>query len=811
MRPLAPALALALACVCASTGACGGSESARPAHPTSPTAAASGGSGAPGAPSAARACATPPATPLAPLSTTSTFPSAEFQASRDGHVVVARATPAEVQVWNVPKGVKVATLGSTVPIDHFALRPDGRALATFSDGHLVARDLEHGTWKPLPIDPGSVTGLRWTSDGRLLVVGRTSATDFVDAAGGKVASTVPALAVPGGVAPDGRSMLARDGVMLDAASRAVRWKSPTAPAAAAFSDDGRLVALSTEKPDDPSHTSTTITVVDAATGAKRWTVTAGGRATGVTLNRDGASLAAFDSGSDKPGAQRGVTLWTRGKRVHAWASGDERREAHPSFSADGTRLAFLSTHVGPMGNYDYRIDFVHSADGTPVRLAETPAVAPEIWSDMFTGPLTWTDDGRSLLQGGRGGISIVDATRGSHRVVGVASYASETRRRDAALAPDGSAIVVVEDQPDRQGSRSVARIFDLATGALRASLDSRATSKARPPPEFLSVDFSPDGGVIALSRVDGVLLWDGRSDRVSYVLEDDPPAGFVREAAFAPDGRLLATYSGAANAIHLTDPRSGKRVQTLALDDATPNDVAFSRDGTRVAVAVSVKDDRNGSHGEMRLYDPQSGALVRTLHPGARDSSVNGTVQLNWGPTGRAIVSVGSTVELWNATSDDPPDTLLEGVQPGPAVLSRDGNLLAMGRLGLGVWDLRTQKLVREVGGDGTPVMRVRVEPGGDVVAVVRVDHVDLYRLADGAHATLRDGDVAGSASGMLMFTDDGAFMGDATAYRAVQVRDGASLIEARAIRAEEVDALRRPSLGRDFMAGCPTAAGGDP
>jgi WD40 repeat protein len=807
MRPLALALAIA----CASTGACGASESARRALPTSPTAGAPGGSSASAASSPARACAPPPASPLAPLSTTSIFPSAEVQSSRDGRVAVARATPLEVQVWNVAKGVKVATLGSSVPIDHFALRADGRALAIFSDGRLVVRDLEHDSSKNLPIDPGTVTGLRWTSDGRLLVVGRTSATDFVDAAGGKVASSVPAAAVPGGVAPDGRSLLARDGAMFDAASRAVRWKSPTPPTAAAFSDDGRLVALSTEKTDDPSNTATTITVVDAATGAKRWAVTAGGRAVGVTMNRDGASVAAFDAGSDKPGAQRGVALWTRGKRLHTWGSGDERREAHPSFSPDGTRLAFVSAHASASGSYDYRIDIVHSADGSPVRLAETPAVAMEIWSDMFAGPLTWTEDGRSLLQAGRGGISVVDATRGSHAVMGVTSYTSGTSRRDAALAPDGSAIVVVEDQSDRLGVRSIAKVYDLGTGALRASLESRGATKTKPSPEFLSVDFSPDGGVIALSRVDGVLLWDGRADRVSFVLDDDAPQPSLRSTAFAPDGRLLATYAGGANAVHLSDPRSGKRVQTLTLDDATPNDVAFSRDGSRVAVAVAVKDDRNGIHGEVRLFDPQSGALVRTLHAGARDSSVAGAVQLHWGPTGRAIVSVGSTVELWNATSDDPPETLLEGVQPGLAVLSRDRNLLAMGRSSLGVWDLRTQRLVREFGGDGTPIVRTRIEPGGDVLAAVRVDHIDLYRLGDGAHATLRDGDVSDPARAMLMFTDDGAFIGDATAYRALQVRDGASLLEARPVRPEEVDALRRPALGRDFMAGCPTSASGQP
>jgi hypothetical protein len=113
--------------------------------------------------------------------------------------------------------------------------------------------------------------------------------------------------------------------------------------------------------------------------------------------------------------------------------------------------------------------------------------------------------------------------------------------------------------------------------------------------------------------------------------------------------------------------------------------------------------------------------------------------------------------------------------------------------------------------GDGTPIMRTRIDARGSVVAAVRVGHVDLYRLADGAHATLVDGDIAARGSAMLMFTDDGAFMGDATAYRGLMVRDGPSLREARPVRPEELTALRRPALGADFMAGCPTSATGSP
>jgi hypothetical protein len=59
----------------------------------------------------------------------------------------------------------------------------------------------------------------------------------------------------------------------------------------------------------------------------------------------------------------------------------------------------------------------------------------------------------------------------------------------------------------------------------------------------------------------------------------------------------------------------------------------------------------------------------------------------------------------------------------------------------------------------------------------------------------------------MLLYTDDGAFAGDAAAYGSSLVREGAGVLDVRALRPEELSGLKRPSLGLDFLSGCPLAA----
>jgi WD40 repeat protein len=70
-------------------------------------------------------------------------------------------------------------------------------------------------------------------------------------------------------------------------------------------------------------------------------------------------------------------------------------------------------------------------------------------------------------------------------------------------------------------------------------------------------------------------------------------------ATFAPDGRLLATAS-LDGTVRIWDVRRGAQLRALPLP-ATPRAVAFSRDGTRIAVG--------DARGDVRVIDACPGCL----------------------------------------------------------------------------------------------------------------------------------------------------------------------------------------------------------
>jgi WD40 repeat protein len=730
------------------------------------------------------------------------FGAAEIQISKDGRVAIVRSTPTELQIWNVPTGTRVGIVSVPSNITRFALRNDGRGLVVIAEGRAYIKDLERGTFEPMAIPVGDIERAEWSTDSKLLFIARAAQTDIIDAGTGKTQTSIAVAPHLNGLSPDGRWILARDGAVWDVRANQQRWRTVGIPINAMYSEDGQSLAI--------AYSDNRIAVHDPASGQKRWEVTlAGTRASEIAISPDGQHVAVYDTGRSKDPRKepenKGMTLFSRGKRVKLWQARDART-VRPVFSPDSTKLAFIGAHISEARNYEHEIKIADVATGALVMAPGSRSNSVLLTGEIRPEPPRWSADSRTIFQAGNSGLFVFDAAKGERKVIGrAATDAAVTGMRDVIWSPDDGSLLLVADQGDRGTFRSTATVLDLKTGTLGTTFDAKAGRPPESAQRFRSGD-CVESGIITLVRGDGIVVWDGRSPNPTRVLDNDIPQTEDRLMALSPKGGLLASWSAQAKEVRMWDLKSMTRKGVLTIENGIIGAVQFSVDGSRIAVAAEVTQGSERSS-QLVIYDVANGQPVRTLHAPLRRVSTGITTTLHWAPQGRAIVAVDNAghVDLWNTTADDPPVNLLDKANLGPSVLADGGNLLLMGRTSIDVWDLRTRTRARELPGDGSLIEHIRLNHAGTVAAVARGDHIDLFRIADGAHLTIRPTQVQ-AKPGVLIHADDGIFAGAKEAFAQLRVRDNANQLDARVFRPEDAAALHRPTLGLDFVAGCPMA-----
>jgi WD40 repeat protein len=158
---------------------------------------------------------------------------------------------------------------------------------------------------------------------------------------------------------------------------------------------------------------------------------------------------------------------------------------------------------------------------------------------------------------------------------------------------------------DRTGTRVVtasldgkARIFDAASGALRATLS--AGRLKRPfgvTVPGVGAQLSPDGRFVAMTSDDGrARVWRVATRELLTVRSSSDPDGVINSAGFSPDGRLLAIASDGSEVELLRSP-SWRRVRRLAATDDVVT-TAFSADGR-----LLVEGDADGNARVWRVAD----------------------------------------------------------------------------------------------------------------------------------------------------------------------------------------------------------------
>jgi WD40 repeat protein len=240
----------------------------------------------------------------------------------------------------------------------------------------------------------------------------------------------------------------------------------------------------------------------------------------------------------------------------------------------------------------------------------------------------------------------------------------------------------------------------------------------------VSLALSPDGHTIAATDEHGRVRL--RPIVAGAGLDRDLDIrSYAKVASFSPDGRYLAVGGDGADVV-LCDLVRGGPGRLLEIPVRETKDLPFSPDGRTLAVS-------NHRSREIILWDVEKGRRRMTL-PG----HTTHVIGLAFAPDGQSLTSVGlldPVVRVWDLATERPRHVVTErsSISGG---LSPDGRLLAAANADLtviGLWDLRSGRLVRRIAGLPSPIRSVAFSPDGGLLAMGAADHfVSLWSVATG-------------------------------------------------------------------------------
>jgi WD40 repeat protein len=339
------------------------------------------------------------------------------------------------------------------------------------------------------------------------------------------------------------------------------------------------------------------------------------------------------------------------------------------------------------------------------------------WGRGISRDLAWSPDGRELAVASSLGVFLFEAPEMTER-----GWLPADDARRVAYAQHGKKLIT---------AGSGLQIWNTETLEREQSLSSEAA------PSVLGMRLSPDGSQL------GILGWalDGQKLRLevwnletgALVREADwlRTGARTRVAALSPDFSLVAAHGGGL--VELIRATDGARLTTLTLEDTPPGGMAFSPDGTTLAVAYpdARRDFQNTNRVE--VYRVPDGDKAFTLWGGGGvEGSAEGLISLAFSPDGRWIAAgfANRVVRVWANQAGAVRFTLNGSALPLQLAFSPDGELVASSALD--VWAVGRGEQVAASPTHFETIQEMALSPDGQTLALAGFDTIELRSMADG-------------------------------------------------------------------------------
>jgi WD40 repeat protein/transcriptional regulator with XRE-family HTH domain len=174
-----------------------------------------------------------------------------------------------------------------------------------------------------------------------------------------------------------------------------------------------------------------------------------------------------------------------------------------------------------------------------------------------------------------------------------------------------------------------AKVWDATTGKELLTLSGHTNVVAR-------IAFSPDGTRLATTSWDHTaIVWDAVTGKELFTLSDGDGTSYEDDIVYSPDGKRIAISGLDKNAgdgfVKVIDAMTGRELLSLPDEQATdPRGVAFSPDGTRLAVA-------GDGVFQVKVWDAGTGKVLLATNPFATGYPVD----IAFSPDGKLAAASG--------------------------------------------------------------------------------------------------------------------------------------------------------------------------